>query len=484
MSPPLGTASEGRGAARSSARSTCASSARLGCSSSSRRSSSRSSRSPGPGRCPRRRCPVVRRPTGRGAHDRARERHANRVPGSPAAAERGAVGAGQARALRARDVARTVGGGRRRARQRRAAGTSPPSSRARSTRRIVVVAHRDNNGRSAGANDNASGTAALIELARAYARAGTTESARTPLHTLVFLSPTVARTARSAPRGSPRGRRSQTATVAVVSLDGLAGSTRTRLELAGLGGRSPPPALVRTAEERIAAETGRCLRSRRPHAARVVSPCPSATASRRRCSARELRRCASRPPPTAARPAGATSSRGWTGAAGPARAGAESLVASLDAAVELPAGTARRRLPRRPRRPRLGDRAAASRRGDPVRRGARRSSRRGAGGGGCRSRRPGGRCVEASGSGSGSSRSSASPRLPARSRTGRDSAAAGQPPRRLLAGRCARVLGIARRARAGFVARPRLIPPSPRDGRGGSRGVCGRLRRAARSWPS
>src|SRR5919202_4271575 len=34
---------------------------------------------------------------------------------------------------------------------------------------IVVMAHRDNAGTSPGANDNASGTAALIELARGYA---------------------------------------------------------------------------------------------------------------------------------------------------------------------------------------------------------------------------------------------------------------------------------------------------------------------------
>ncbi len=44
--------------------------------------------------------------------------------------------------------------------------------------------------------------------------------------------------------------------MAVVSLDGLAGTARPRLELAGLGGQSPPPALVRTADARIAAETG------------------------------------------------------------------------------------------------------------------------------------------------------------------------------------------------------------------------------------
>lgn len=121
---------------------------------------------------------------------------------------------------------------------------------------IVVVAHRDNNGLTAGANDNASGTAALVELARAYATAGTTESARTPLHTLVFLSTDAGAygslgLARFASR-SPLAR----AAVALVSLDGLAGSARPQLRLAGLERRSPPPALVRTAVARIATETG------------------------------------------------------------------------------------------------------------------------------------------------------------------------------------------------------------------------------------
>ena len=121
---------------------------------------------------------------------------------------------------------------------------------------IVVVAHRDNNGLSAGANGNASGTAALVELARAYATAGTTESARTPLHTLVFLSTDGGAygslgAARFAAH-SPLARRA----VAVVSLDGIAGVAPTRLELGGLGSHSPPPAIVRTAEARIQAETG------------------------------------------------------------------------------------------------------------------------------------------------------------------------------------------------------------------------------------
>jgi len=121
---------------------------------------------------------------------------------------------------------------------------------------IVVVAHRDNNGVTAGANSDASGTAALVELARAYATAGTTESARTPLHTLVFLSVDAGAygslgAARFASH-SPLARQ----TVAVLSLDGLAGTAHPRLELAGLGSHSPPPALVRTADARIATELG------------------------------------------------------------------------------------------------------------------------------------------------------------------------------------------------------------------------------------
>ena len=121
---------------------------------------------------------------------------------------------------------------------------------------IVFVAHRDNTGRSAGANDNASGTATLVELARAYATAGTTESARAPLHTLVFLS-----TDGGAYGGLGAARFVSTSPLAsraaaIVSLDGLAGRTRPRLELGGLDRHSPPLALVRTVAARVGEETG------------------------------------------------------------------------------------------------------------------------------------------------------------------------------------------------------------------------------------
>ena len=60
------------------------------------------------------------------------------------------------------------------------AGASPDA--------ILFLSHRDNSGVGPGANDNASGTAALIELARGYGRLGTIAGRPKPQHTLIFLS--------------------------------------------------------------------------------------------------------------------------------------------------------------------------------------------------------------------------------------------------------------------------------------------------------
>jgi hypothetical protein len=122
---------------------------------------------------------------------------------------------------------------------------------------LLVVAHRDNTGMGPGANDNASGTAALIELARGYATLGTVGGRPQPQHTLVFLS------SDGGAYGGLGAERFAAASplrrdlVAVVALDGLAGRARARIELAGFGSRTPAPALVRTASVRVAEETGR-----------------------------------------------------------------------------------------------------------------------------------------------------------------------------------------------------------------------------------
>ena len=61
-------------------------------------------------------------------------------------------------------------------------------ARGQSRQAIVVMAHRDDAGDGPGANDNATGTAALIELARGYALSTTPGSRVRSGHTIVFLS--------------------------------------------------------------------------------------------------------------------------------------------------------------------------------------------------------------------------------------------------------------------------------------------------------
>jgi len=126
-----------------------------------------------------------------------------------------------------------------------------------SPRTIVITAHRDNTGEGSGANDNASGTAALIELARAYASVGGTTTMQTrPTHTLVFVSTDggafgalgAAQFAESSPYRENA--------LAVISLDAIAGPGRPRLLIAGDTARSPSAALVRTASLRVLEQTG------------------------------------------------------------------------------------------------------------------------------------------------------------------------------------------------------------------------------------
>jgi hypothetical protein len=120
----------------------------------------------------------------------------------------------------------------------------------RSPQTIVVMAHRDDDGRGQGANDNASGTAALIELARSYA------ARVTPAHTIVFLSTDGgAFGALGAAHFLSRpGDRNDV--IAVVNLDAIAGRGAVRLQIAGDTPRSPSGVLLETASARIAAETG------------------------------------------------------------------------------------------------------------------------------------------------------------------------------------------------------------------------------------
>jgi hypothetical protein len=108
---------------------------------------------------------------------------------------------------------------------------------------IVVMAHRDDTGVGPGANDNASGTAALVELARNYAQSSG-QLVRSA-HTIVFLSTDggafgslgAARFVAHAPFHI----------VAVINLDAIAGAGDPRVVITGDTPRSPAAAFVETA---------------------------------------------------------------------------------------------------------------------------------------------------------------------------------------------------------------------------------------------
>ena len=120
----------------------------------------------------------------------------------------------------------------------------------RSPQTIVVMAHRDNDGTGPGANDNGSGTAALVELARAY-------SVLTPAHTLVFLSTdggTFGGLGASEFLAHAPERHN---VVAVINLDSIGGHGRPRLQVGGDTPRTTSGTLLETAAARIAKESGR-----------------------------------------------------------------------------------------------------------------------------------------------------------------------------------------------------------------------------------
>ncbi|HZO97424.1 MAG TPA: M28 family peptidase [Gaiellaceae bacterium] len=131
-------------------------------------------------------------------------------------------------------------------------------ARGRSPDVIVVAAHRDDTGAGPGANDNATGTAALIELARAYAQPATeAQAAVQSAHTIVFLS-----TDGGAYGGLGAVRFAthslfRNHVVAVIDLDAIGGTGAPRLELAGERPRTAAASLVATATSRVLEQTGR-----------------------------------------------------------------------------------------------------------------------------------------------------------------------------------------------------------------------------------
>ena len=148
----------------------------------------------------------------------------------------------------------------------------------------MITAHRDNGGESGGANDNASGTGALIELARSTPRSAARRSPGQPAHTLVFVSTDggafgalgAARFAESSPYRENA--------LAVISLDAIAGPGRPRLLIAGEPARSPSASLVRTAAIRVLEQSGEEPHRARRYASSSIWASPSRSANPGRSS--------------------------------------------------------------------------------------------------------------------------------------------------------------------------------------------------------
>jgi hypothetical protein len=125
----------------------------------------------------------------------------------------------------------------------------------RSPDAILVVAHRDNAGIGKPYGDNASGTAALIEIARGFAPQENAPSPR-PQHTLVLVSTDAGAYGGAGARRFVHVSPYAQDAVAAIVLDGLGSDGGLRITLAGDRPHSPAPALVSTAVARLQEQTG------------------------------------------------------------------------------------------------------------------------------------------------------------------------------------------------------------------------------------
>src|SRR3989442_10342472 len=117
----------------------------------------------------------------------------------------------------------------------------------RSPRTIVVTAHRDNDGLGPGANDNASGTAMLIQLARAYGAPPGFPSGRLhPNHTILFVSTDGGAFGGLGAAWFAAHSPLRNDVAAVINLDAVGGRGPIRVEFAGDTPRTPSETLLET----------------------------------------------------------------------------------------------------------------------------------------------------------------------------------------------------------------------------------------------
>ena len=125
-----------------------------------------------------------------------------------------------------------------------------------SQKTIVVMAHRDDGGVGPGANDNGSGTGALLELARAYAPTGGGSRVRLP-YSIEFVSTDGAVYGGIGAAWFAAHAPERQNVIAVLNLDAVAGPAPARIQLNGDTPRTAAAGLVETVRAQLAAETGR-----------------------------------------------------------------------------------------------------------------------------------------------------------------------------------------------------------------------------------
>ncbi len=128
---------------------------------------------------------------------------------------------------------------------------APPTDPAniQSQRMLVVLAHRDNVGRSQGADDNGSGTGALLELARDLGSASLS-------HPIVLVSTDGGAYGGLGAAEFAGNHRFADRIAALVNLDSIGGQAAPRIEFAGDTPRVPSPSLLATADASIEAQAG------------------------------------------------------------------------------------------------------------------------------------------------------------------------------------------------------------------------------------
>ncbi len=126
----------------------------------------------------------------------------------------------------------------------------PEQELARSQQTIVIMAHRDNLGGSPGANDNGSGTGALLELARDIGNSSLA-------HSVILLSEDGGAYGSLGAAEFAGDADLSDQVAAMIDLDAIAGNGSPRLEIAGETPRMPGATLVATAQSAIAAQSDR-----------------------------------------------------------------------------------------------------------------------------------------------------------------------------------------------------------------------------------